>query len=143
MNKVILIGNLTRDPELRAVGSGISKCSFTVAVTRRYANAQGERQTDFIPVIVWRGQADNCATYLHKGSKVGVCGSLQVRSYEAQDGSKRYVTEVVADEVQFLDSRNQSQGNMQQSQSAPQQTPSPFEDSLPDFTTIDDDELPF
>ncbi|MDP2891669.1 MAG: single-stranded DNA-binding protein [Bacillota bacterium] len=103
MNKIFIIGNLTKDPEVRATGSGISVCTFTVAVQRRFQNAQGERQADFIPVVCWRGLADNCGKYLHKGSKVGVIGSVQTRSYDAADGSKRYVTEVVADEVEFLE----------------------------------------
>jgi single-strand DNA-binding protein len=103
MNKALLIGNLTKDPELRVTASDIAVCTFTVAVNRRFANQNGEREADFIPVVVWRQQAENCARYLHKGSKVGVCGSIQTRSYEAQDGSKRFVTEVVADEVEFID----------------------------------------
>ena len=105
MNKAILIGNITRDPELRMTGNGISVCSFTVAVQRRYTNQQGERQADFIPVVCWRGLAENCGKYLKKGSKVGVCGTIQVRNYEANDGSRRYVTEVVADEVEFLNTK--------------------------------------
>lgn len=105
MNKAILVGNLTRDPELRATASGISVCTFTVAVNRRVsrdAQAQGQRDADFIPIVTWRGLADNCARYLAKGRKVAVIGSIQTRSYDAQDGSKRYVTEVVADDVEFL-----------------------------------------
>lgn len=103
MNKCILIGNLTKDPDLRTLPStGTSVCNFTVAVTRRYANQQGEREVDFIPIVVWRTQAENCAKYLRKGSQVAVWGSIQTRSYEAQDKTRRYVTEVVADEVKFL-----------------------------------------
>ena len=103
MNKCFLIGNLTRDPELRTTsGSGLSVCSFTIAVTRRFANQNGEREADFIPVVTWRATADNCAKYLRKGSQVAVVGSIQTRSYEGNDGQKRYVTEVQADEVQFL-----------------------------------------
>lgn len=103
MNKCFLIGNLTRDPELRTTsGSGLSVCSFTIAVSRRFANQNGEREADFIPVVTWRATADNCAKYLRKGSQVAVTGSIQTRSYEGNDGQKRYVTEVQADEVQFL-----------------------------------------
>jgi len=105
MNKVILIGNLTRDPELSTTANNISVCKFTIAVSRRYNANDGSRETDFFPIICWRGQAENCGRYLRKGSKVGVCGSIQIRSYEAGDGSKRYVTEVIADEVQFLSSK--------------------------------------
>ena len=100
-----MIGNLTRDPELNTTANNISVCKFTVAVTRRFANADGTRETDFLPVVCWRGQAENCGRYLKKGSKVGICGSIQTRSYEASDGTRRYVTEINADEVQFLSSR--------------------------------------
>jgi single-strand DNA-binding protein len=103
MNKCILIGNLTKDPDLRTLPStGTSVCNFTVAVTRRFANQQGEREVDFIPVVVWRTQAENCAKYLRKGSQVAVWGSIQTRTYEAQDKTRRYITEVVAEEVKFL-----------------------------------------
>lgn len=103
MNKCILIGNLTKDPDLKTLpSSGTSVCNFTVAVTRRFANQQGEREVDFIPVVVWRGQAETCAKYLRKGSQVAVWGSIQTRTYEAQDKTRRYVTEVVAEEVKFL-----------------------------------------
>ena len=102
MNKICIVGNLTRDPELRATGSGISVCTFTVAGNRRFKDQNGEIKTDFSPVVAWRQQGENCAKYLAKGSKVAVCGAIQVRSYEAKDGSKRYATEIVADEVEFL-----------------------------------------
>ena len=100
MNKFIGIGRLTKEPELRATASGVSVCTFTLAVDRR--STQEGQQADFIPIVVWRTQAENCAKYLHKGSQAAICGSIQTRSYDASDGSKRYVTEVVADEVQFL-----------------------------------------
>ena len=102
MNKAILIGNLTRDPEMRKTASGICACTFTLAVNRRYANQQGVREADFINVVAWRGLAENCIRFLGQGSKCAVVGTIQTRSYDAQDGSKRYVTEVVADEVEFL-----------------------------------------
>lgn len=101
MNKCVLIGRLTKDPELRATTSGISVCTFTIVVDR-YAKQGEEKKTDFLPIVVWRGLADSCAKYLHKGSQAAVCGSIQTRSYDVPDGSKRYVTEVVADEVNFL-----------------------------------------
>lgn len=107
MNKAILIGRLTKDPELRTTSNtGVSVCTFTVAVDRRRSRDK-EREADFIPVVVWREQGENCAKYLRKGSQVGICGSIQVRSYDAQDGTKRYATEVIADEVQFLSSRSE------------------------------------
>lgn len=103
MNKAVIIGNLTNEPDMRATSSGISVCTFTVAVNRRVSrDTQGQKETDFIPIVTWRGLADNCFKYLHKGSKAAVTGSIQTRSYETQEGSKRYVTEVVADEVEFL-----------------------------------------
>ncbi len=105
MNKVILIGNLTKDPELTTTTSGISVCRFTLAVSRRFTNSEGERETDFINIVVWRNAADNCHKFLRKGSKAAVVGNLQTRSYDAQDGTKRYVTEVVAEEVEFVGSR--------------------------------------
>ena len=102
MNKAIIIGRLTRDPEMRTTASGINSTSFTVAVSRNYANQNGEREADFINIVVWRAAADNCYKYLKKGSKAGVVGSMQTRSYDAQDGTKRYVTEIIADNVTFL-----------------------------------------
>ncbi len=102
MNKAILIGNLTRDPEVRTTNSGVSVCTFTVAINRRVANQQGVREADFINIVTWRQLAELCGRYLAKGRKVAVVGSIQTRSYDAQDGSKRYVTEVVADEVEFI-----------------------------------------
>ena len=98
MNRVILIGNLTKDPELSKTNNDLSVCKFTVAVSRSY----GKQDTDFFTVIAWRAQADNCARFLKKGSKVAISGSIQNRSYDGTDGTKRYVTEIVADEVQFL-----------------------------------------
>ena len=92
MNKVILIGNLTKDPELSTTTGGISVCRFTVAVGRKYANSEGERETDFINIVVWRNLADNCHKFLKRGSKVAVVGNIQNRSYDANDGTKRYIT---------------------------------------------------
>ena len=105
MNKVILIGRLTRDPELRTIASGNATTSFTVAVNRNFTNQNGEREADFINCVAWRKQAENVAKYCTKGSQVAVEGRIQTRSYDAQDGTKRYVTEVVADNVTFLGSR--------------------------------------
>lgn len=102
LNRVILIGRLTRDPELKYIPSGTPVASFTLAVDRPFVNKEGEREADFIPIVVWRKQAENCANYLGKGSLVAVDGRMQVRTYE-QDGQRRYITEVVADSVRFLD----------------------------------------
>ncbi|MDR0849889.1 MAG: single-stranded DNA-binding protein [Christensenellaceae bacterium] len=138
MNKVILVGNLTKDPELSTTNSGINYCRFTVAVQRRFNNAQGEREADFIPIVVWRAQAENCHKYLKKGSKAGVVGTIQTRSYDAQDGSKRYVTEVLADEVEFLSSKGSSGG---EGYSAPKNTNS--DNDVTDLQPIEDDTMPF
>ncbi len=106
LNKVCLVGRLTRDPELRYLGNGTPVANFTLAVNRTFKNRNGERDADFINIVVWRRQAENCANYIGKGSLVSIVGRIQTRSYDGADGQKRYVTEVVADEVQFLDSKN-------------------------------------
>ena len=111
MNKVFLIGRLTRDPELRYTSSNVAAASFTVAVNRNFTNQNGERDADFINVIAWRKTAENIKNYLTKGSQIAIDGRIQTRSYDAQDGTKRYVTEVVADNVQFLDRANANNGN--------------------------------
>ena len=132
MNKALLIGNLTRDPEIRKTASGISACTFTLAINRRYANQQGVREADFIGVVAWRQLADLCVKYLEKGSKVAVVGTIQTRSYDAQDGSKRYVTEVVAEEVEFLTVKASADSG---------DAPVRPADVMQEVT--DDDELPF
>ena len=103
LNRVILIGRLTRDPELRYVPSGQPVASFTLAVDRPFTNQAGERETDFIDIVAWRKLADQVSQHLSKGRLVAVEGRLQIRSYETQDGQKRKVAEVVADAVRFLD----------------------------------------
>ena len=102
LNHVILIGRLTKDPELKYTPNGTAVASFTLAVDRFRTNAQGERETDFIPIVVWQKQAENCAEYLRKGSLAAVEGRINVRSYEDKEGKKRWVTEVVAEAVRFL-----------------------------------------
>ena len=102
MNKVILVGNLTRDPELSETPSGIAVCRFSIAVSRDFSNAEGNREADFFNITVWRGRAEVCGKYLKKGNKVAVVGRLQTRSYDDKDGVKRYVTDIVADEVEFF-----------------------------------------
>lgn len=103
LNKVILIGRLTRDPELRYTANGVAVATFTLAVDRNYTNQQGQRETDFIRIVVWQKMAEVCANNLGKGRLVAVEGRLQVRSYDAPDGQKRQVAEVVAENVRFLD----------------------------------------
>lgn len=151
MNKVFLIGNLVRDPEVRATQSGISVCNFTVAVNRRFKKENGEQETDFLNVIAWRQLAELCSKYLAKGRKVAVTGSIQTRTYEAKDGSKRTAWDIVADEVEFLSPQNQQSST----QSAPgayttaaskdngtAYAPQPHND-FGGFTQVDDEELPF
>ena len=102
LNRVLFIGRLTREPELRYTPDGTPVANFTIAVNRSFANQKGEREADFIPIVVWRKQAEQCAEYLSKGSEVVVDGRLQIRSYEDRDGIKRKKSEVVAWGVQFL-----------------------------------------
>ena len=134
MNKVVLIGNLTRDPELQTTNGGVSVCRFSLAVSRRFANADGERETDFLNIVVWRNIGENCHKFLKKGSKVAIVGNIQSRSYDATDGTKRYVTEVVAEEVEFLSTKN--------SDEQVAKTDSKSED-VAKLQPIDDDGLPF
>ena len=157
MNKVFLIGRLTRDPELRYTGNNTPVASFSLAVNRNFTNQQGEREADFFNITVWRKQAENVKNYLSQGSQVAVEGRLQTRNYEDKDGQKRYVTEVVADNVEFLGSKNSSNNN---SNGSHNDEPTPYDfgdgkepkgtdvDSNPfaDFGSsieISDDELPF
>ena len=135
MNKVILIGNLAQDPESRTTQSGVAQCTLRLAVQRRFADKQtGKREADFFPVICFRQTAEFAAKYLSKGRKVAVEGSLQTRSYDAQDGSKRYITEVIADNIEFCDSRSEgAQGGAERN----------AQPSREDFVEVQDDELPF
>ena len=135
MNKVILVGNLTRDPELTETPNGIAVCRFAIAVSRDYANSEGTRETDFFNITVWRGRAENCGKYLKKGNKVAVVGSLQNRSYEDKDGIKRTVTDVVASEVEFLTPKA-AQGEGDDVVVAPVK-------NKPQLEVLDDNQLPF
>ncbi len=111
MNKCIFIGNLTKDPELTTTPSGISVSRFTIAVSRRYLNADGERETDFINCVVWRTQAENLAQYCHKGDKLAVVGSLQMRTYEDNNGQKRTVCDIIADEVEYINTKKNGENS--------------------------------
>ena len=128
LNKVVLIGRLIKDPDLRYTTSGIAVARFTLAVDRGFKNQDGEKQADFIPITVWRGAAESCAKYLNKGRLVAVVGRIQTGSYE-KDGQRHYTTEVVADEVRFLEwGDKQEQG----------------QDDIPGFVPYEnDEELPF
>ena len=140
MNKITLIGNLTRDPETRSTPNGVTVCTFTIAVNRRFASQGGERQTDFFRINAWRQLGETCSRYLSKGRKVAVIGELQARTYEANDGTTRMSLDVSADEVEFLTPRAQDEGG------APAQSPrSAGADAqdLAGFTEIQSDDIPF
>ena len=107
INRAILVGRLTRDPDLRYTASGAAVATFTVAVNRQFTNQQGEREADFINCVMWRKPAENFANFTHKGSLVGIDGRIQTRSYENQQGTRVYVTEVVADNFEFLETKGQ------------------------------------
>ena len=135
MNKIILIGNLTKDPEITTTNSGVSVCRFSLAVQRGFSNnSDNGPQADFFNIVVWRGLAENCHKFLKKGSKCCVVGRIQNVSYEAQDGTKRYTTEITANDVEFLSTRN-SDGNGEM--------PRPTGGSAELEPIDDDDSLPF
>ena len=144
MNKAILIGNLTKDPELRNGASGVPVCTFTLAVNRRFTNKQGVREADFINIVTFRQTAELCARYLTKGRKAAVIGSIQSRTYDAQDGTKRYVTEVVADEVEFIGGAGGTGSTGRAEDAPPPPEPDEYQGkSSQPFAGADDDELPF
>ena len=138
LNRVVLIGRLTADPVLRYTQSGIAVATFTLAVDRKYKNAAGEREADFIDIVVWRQMAETCNTYLSNGKLCAVDGSLQIRSYEAKDGTRRKAAEVIAEDVRFLSPR-ESGGY---AAAAPSRESSPFDQSN-DADMVGDDDLPF
>ena len=133
LNKSILIGRLTKNPEIKSLPNGVSCTTFTIAVDRSFTNQQGEREADFLPICTWRGLADNCGKHLAKGRLVAVSGRIQTRTYETSDGTKRYITEIVADEVQFLERAKEQ----------PQDQAPPID--KPEFVPMDgsDSDLPF
>jgi single-strand DNA-binding protein len=139
LNKVVLIGRLTRDPELRYTANGVAVCTFTLAVDRGFSGRDGDNQADFIPIVTWRKIAETSGKYLAKGRLVAVAGRIQVRNYETQDGQRRYVTEVVGDEVRFL---GRNTGETSQTQD---REPQNFNQDIPEFEPIEgeDDDLPF
>lgn len=143
MNRVVLVGRLTKEPELRVTPSGVPVATFTLAVNRPFKNAAGETEADFINVVVWRKPAENVANFLKKGSLSGVDGRIQTRSYDGQDGKRVYVTEVLAESVQFLEPKRESatQNNSQPSQRYTADPSDPFKDS--GQIDIKDDDLPF
>ncbi len=155
MNKVILIGRLTRDPEMRTTISGVNVTRFSVAVNRTYQDQNGERGTDFINCVAWRRQAENIAKYCTKGTQVAIDGRIQTGSYDAQDGTKRYTTDIICDNVTFLGSKSDNNSNSynnldntgafnEPNESIPSSDIS--EDPFKDFgeeIALSDDDLPF
>lgn len=140
MNCVVLIGRLTKDPELRYIpGSGKPVATFTIAVNRPFKNKEGQYEADFIPIQVWGRTAENCANYLQKGRQAAVSGRLQIRTYDDQQGQRRWVTEVVADRVEFLESAGKPADK-------PKSEEKSFEPTGLDpegFQALDDDDIPF
>ncbi|MCQ9315339.1 single-stranded DNA-binding protein [Pediococcus pentosaceus] len=159
INRIVLVGRLTNDPELKYTGNDVAVATFTVAVNRQFTNSQGEREADFIRCQMWRKAAENFCNFTHKGSLVGIDGRIQTRSYENQQGTRIFVTEVVAENFSLLESKNSNQNNQneqfeqnrpknngqnyqnkQNGQSAPNRNPNNPFNSMPD---IKDDDLPF
>ena len=140
INRVVLVGRLTRDPELRTTGSGISVATFTLAVDRQFTNSQGERGADFVSCVIWRKSAENFCNFTSKGSLVGIDGRIQTRSYDNKDGQRVYVTEVVVDRVQFLDSRNSGNSMNVSTDETNNVSPADFQESEPQKeTNVSDD----
>ena len=141
MNKITLIGNLTRDPELSQLPSGVSVCKFGIAVNRNFTNANGEREPDFFNITAWRGLGENCAKYLAKGRKVCVVGNVQIRNYEDKDGNKRTAVDVVAEDIEFLSARSDDADA-----GAPrvQQAAAPrAKKQVSELTPVENEDLPF
>ncbi len=144
INNVTLVGRLTKDVELKYTPANQAVVQFTLAVNRTFKNANGERETDFINVVIWRQSAENFANFAKKGALIGITGRIQTRNYENQQGQRVYITEVIAENFQMLESRNQQQGQQQSQQQATQQQvkqPDPFSGGTP--MNLNDDSLPF
>ena len=147
MNRVVLVGRLTRDPEMRTASSGVSQTRFTIAVNRRTAGANGQREADFINCVAWRGTAETIAKYLKKGREIAVEGRLQTGSYDAQDGTKRYTTDVVIDNFTFIGGGNSdapvdNQGGSSNIVESTDISEDPFKD-FGEEVALSDDDLPF
>jgi single-strand DNA-binding protein len=140
MNKITLIGNLTHDPDVRSTPNGVTVCTFTIAVNRRFASANGERPTDFFRINAWRQLGETCARYLSKGRKVAVVGELQARTYEAKDGTTRMSLDIQADEVEFLSPRQQQDDGAAQSRGSGSGSNA---QDMAGFTDIQSDDIPF
>lgn len=142
MNKVFLIGNLTRDPELTETAGGVSVCHFSIAVNRSYTSSEGERQTDFFNVTAWRGLADTVARYTKKGNKIAVTGSIQIRNYDDNHGNRRTAVDVIAQDIEFLTARGG--GQSEEVYDAPASSSPAPERKKPILQSFDDDgDIPF
>ncbi|MFC0188214.1 single-stranded DNA-binding protein [Fictibacillus aquaticus] len=147
LNRVVLVGRLTKDPELKYTPNGVAVANFTLAVNRPFSNQQGEREADFINCVVWRKPAENVANFLSKGSLAGVDGRMQTRSYDNNQGQRVYVTEVMGESVQFLEPKKNGsqqqapQNNYQHQELPPSYGQDPFAGGQP--LDISDDDLPF
>lgn len=139
MNKVFLIGNLTRDPELTETTSGVKICRFTIAVNRNYTSADGERKTDFFNIVAWRGHGETAARYLRKGNKVAVNGSIELRNYEDREGIKRTGVDIIASDLEFLTQKRDE--NEEPAGYTSLQTPTGKKPILESFD--DDGDIPF
>lgn len=140
MNKAFLVGRLTADPELQQTGTGVDVCRFSLAINRPFKSQSGETQTDFLNIVVWRAAAQNCAKFLHKGSQCAVIGAIQTRSYEDNNGIKRYVTEIVADNVEFLGKPSAPSDDYGEPAPRASQNKRPAIDKL---EPVEEDDLPF
>lgn len=150
INRVVLVGRLTKDPELRYTPNGIASCRFTVAVNRTFKGQDGEQEADFISCVAWRKQAENLANFQRKGNLIGVEGRIQTGSYEGQDGKRVYTTDVVADSIQFLEHKNASESSQNDSNvrsdtnrgASPQNASEGFktpQNTQPNYTRVDED----
>ncbi|MCS8573806.1 single-stranded DNA-binding protein [Pediococcus pentosaceus] len=146
INRTVLVGRLTNDPELKYTGSDVAVATFILAVNRQFTNSQGEREADFIRCQMWRKAAENFCNFTHKGSLVGIDGRIQTRSYDNQQGTRIFVTEVVAENFSLLESKNSNQNNGQNYQNQPNGQSSPSSNPNDQFNSmpeIKDDDLPF
>ena len=143
MNSICLVGRLTKDVELRYTPSNVAVATFTLAVNRTFKNENGEREADFINCVMWRQQAKNLASWAKKGALIGITGCIQTRSYDNQQGQRVYVTEVVAEQFQLLESKGQQGNQTQQRQQAQQQAPDFSRSATTNPLDISSDDLPF
>lgn len=142
LNRVVLVGRLVKDPDLRYTSSGVAVANFTIAVNRPFSNQQGDREADFINAVIWRKPAENLANYMSKGSMIGIDGRIQTRNFEGQDGKTVYVTEVVADSVQFLETKGNNENKQQNNQPSNQSNEDSFKNNAEPID-ISDSDLPF